>query len=120
MKTATTRPDPRRARPLKVHTDGDATTGDDHGEPEDATDQDGADDAQRPGDEERGQKERPRTLRSARNRTPRNSRSARLRSGTFGALHEWVEARPRELRIGRVRGQAVVRAPARTGNEITS
>jgi hypothetical protein len=27
----------------------------------------------------------------------------RLRSGTFGALHERVEARPRELRIGRVR-----------------
>ncbi len=27
----------------------------------------------------------------------------RLRSGTFGALHERVEARPRELRFGRVR-----------------
>ena len=27
----------------------------------------------------------------------------RLRSGTFGALHERVEARPRKLRIGRVR-----------------
>jgi len=27
----------------------------------------------------------------------------RLRAGTFGALHERVEARPRELRIGRVR-----------------
>ena len=31
------------------------------------------------------------------------TRFERLRSGTFGALHERVEARPRELRIGRMR-----------------